>query len=139
MVKENNTVQNNSSQAPTSVSSALPQETKSSGDSKVSSTDNSKREELTNYELSSKTVTTTSGGYTIDHMSIAILVNRAALQATPIRPRCPPSSPTSRGLVTSASGLRKERGDTIKVLAESTSPTPGTTSIRCRRRRSSTC
>ncbi len=117
VVKENNTVQNNSSQAPTSVTSALPQESKSSGDSKVSNTDNSKREELTNYELSSKTVTTTSGGYSIDHMSIAILVNKAALAAT---------TPTAlaakladiESLVTSAAGLRKERGDTIKVLAE---------------------
>ena len=117
VVKENNTVQNNSSQSPTSVATALPQETKSSGDSKVSSTDNSKREELTNYELSSKTVTTTSGGYTIDHMSIAILVNRAALLAAD------PAALSAKladieGLVTSASGLRKERGDTIKVLAE---------------------
>ena len=117
VVKESNTVQNNSSQAPTSVASALPQESKGSGDSKVSNTDNSKREELTNYELSSKTVTTTSGGYTIDRMSIAILVNRAALQATT------PALLASKladieSLVASASGLRKERGDTIKVLAE---------------------
>ena len=117
VVKENNTVQNNSSQSPTSVASALPQESKSSGDSKVSNTDNSKREELTNYELSSKTVTTVSGGYTIDHMSIAILVNRAALQAGT------PAALSSKladieSLVASASGLRKERGDTIKVLAE---------------------
>ena len=81
VVKENQTTQNNSSQAPTSVATAVPQESKSSSDSKVSNTDNSKREELTNYELSSKTVTTTSGGYTIDRMSIAILVNRATLQA----------------------------------------------------------
>ena len=117
VVKENNTVQNNSSQAPTSVATALPQETKSSGDSKVSNTDNSKREELTNYEVSSKTVTTTSGGYTIDHMSIAILVNKATLAATtPVALSAKLADIES--LVTSASGLRKDRGDTIKVLAE---------------------
>ena len=117
VVKENQTVQNNSSQAPTSVATALPQESKASGDSKVSNTDNSKREELTNYELSSKTVTTVSGGYTIDRMSIAILVNRAALQAgTPDALAAKLADIES--LVASASGMRKERGDTIKVLAE---------------------
>ncbi|VVB43184.1 Flagellar M-ring protein FliF [Beijerinckiaceae bacterium RH AL1] len=117
VVKENNTTQNNTSQAPTTVGTALPQENKSSSDSKASNTDNSKREELTNYELSSKTVTTTSGGYSIDHMSIAILVNKTALSATT------PAALAAKladieSLVTSASGLRKERGDTIKVLAE---------------------
>jgi flagellar M-ring protein FliF len=117
VVKENNTTQNNTSQAPTTVGTALPQENKSSSDSKASNTDNSKREELTNYELSSKTVTTTSGGYSIDHMSIAILVNKTALAATT------PAALAAKladieSLVTSASGLRKERGDTIKVLAE---------------------
>ena len=117
-VKENQTTQNNSSQAPTSVASALPQDKgSSSADSKVSNTDNSKHEELTNYELSSKVVTTVSGGYTIDHMSIAVLVNRAALQASA------PGSLEAKlvdieGLVATAAGLRKERGDTIKVLAE---------------------
>jgi len=117
VVKENQATQNNSSQAPTSVASALPQEKTNSSDSKVSNTDNSKREELTNYELSSKTITTVSGGYTIDRMSIAILVNRAALQAAT------PDALASKladieSLVASASGLRKDRGDTIKVLAE---------------------
>ena len=117
VVKENNTTQNNTSQSPTTVGTALPQENKSSGDSKASNSDNTKREELTNYEVSSKTVTTTSGGYTIDHMSIAILVNKGALQAaTPAALSAKLADIES--LVTSASGLRKERGDTIKVLAE---------------------
>ena len=62
-------------------------------------------------------MTTTSGGYTIDRMSIAILVNRATLQAgTPALLAAKLADIES--LVTSASGLRKERGDTIKVLAE---------------------
>ena len=117
VVKENQTTQNSTNQSPTSVTSALPQDkTKSEGDAKSSNAENSKREEVTNYELSSKVITTTSGGYAVDHMSIAILVNRAALAA---------SGGTSleakladiEGLVASAAGLRKDRGDTIKVLA----------------------
>ena len=121
VVKENNTTSNSTSQAPTSVAGAVPQEkpTASAADAKSATTDNSKREELTNYELSSKVVTTVSGGYGIDHLSIAVLVNRAALGA---------KGATSGGsvatqladieaLIDSAAGLRKERGDTIKVLA----------------------
>ena len=123
VVKENQTMQNNSNQAPTSVTSAVPgDKSGSAADSKVSNTDNSKREELTNYELSSKVVTTVSGGYTIDHLSIAILVNRGALTSG-AKPDAVPAALEAKladieGLVASAAGLRKDRGDTIKVLAE---------------------
>lgn len=119
VVKENNTVQNATNQQPASVANAIPQAggTSSNPDSKTSTTDNSKREELTNYELSSKTITTVSGGYTIDHLSIAVLVNRNALDAkgaAALENRLA----DIEALVTSAAGLRKDRGDTIKVLAE---------------------
>ena len=124
VVKENQTTQNNTNQAPTSVATAIPADKSgSSADSKISNTDNSKKEELTNYELSSKVVTTVSGGYTIDHLSIAILVNRAALQpvgkpGTDDRTSLDAKLADIEGLVGSAAGLRKDRGDTIKVLAE---------------------
>ena len=118
MVKENNTVNNSTSQAPTSVAGAVPQEkpAASAADAKSSTTDNSKREELTNYELSSKVVTTVSGGYGIDHLSIAVLVNRTAL-ANPKGGSAATQLADIEALVNSAAGLRKERGDTIKVLA----------------------
>jgi flagellar M-ring protein FliF len=116
-VKENQTTQNNSSQTPTSVASALPQAPAKTGDgSKISNTDNSKREELTNYELSSKVVTTVSGGYTIDRLSIAVLLNRASLAGA--KPgAADPRIADIESLVSSAAGLRKDRGDIIKVLA----------------------
>lgn len=113
VVKENNTTQNSTSQAPTSVSSALPQDKAKSDDGKSSNAENSKREEVTNYELSSKVTTTTSGGYSIDHMSIAILVNRSSLGTTGVDGKLA----DIEALVASASGLRRDRGDTIKVLA----------------------
>ncbi len=118
-VKENQTTQNNTSQTPTSVATALPQSgTKAADGSKNSNTDNTKREELTNYELSSKTVTTVSGGYTIDHLSVAVLVNKAAL--TPGKGEAKTAEAKIaeiEAFVASAAGLRKERGDTIKILA----------------------
>lgn len=118
VVKENNTTSNSTSQAPTSVTSAVPQDTKSktADDSKSSTTDNSKREELTNFELSSKIVTTVSGGYGIDHLSVAVLVNRAAVAAGK-GSTMEAKLADIESLIGSAAGLRKERGDTIKVLA----------------------
>ena len=117
VVKENQTTQNSTNQGPTSVATALPQDkSKDGGDAKLSNTDNSKREELTNYELSSKVVTTVSGGYQIDHMSIAVLVNRATLGTTTAAALASKITDIE-GLVASAAGLRKDRGDTIKVLA----------------------
>ncbi len=123
-VKENQTSQNNTSQTPTSVATALPQSgTKAADGSKISNTDNSKREELTNYELSSKTVTTVSGGYTIDHLSIAVLVNKASLaQGQGDKNQGDAGKVDAKiaeieAFVASAAGLRKERGDTIKILA----------------------
>ena len=121
VVKENNTTSNSTSQAPTSVAGAVPQEkpAASAADAKSATTDNSKREELTNYELSSKVVTTVSGGYGIDHLSIAVLVNRAALGAKGATNASTVATQLAdiEALIDSAAGLRKERGDTIKVLA----------------------
>ena len=120
VVKENATTQNATSQAPTSVTSALPADkTRADGDTRSSNNDSSKREELTNYELSSKVVTTVSGGYGIDHLSIAVLVNRASLGDAAKTPAALAAKIADiEGLVASAAGLRKDRGDTIKVLAE---------------------
>jgi flagellar M-ring protein FliF len=116
VVKENQTTQNSGGATPTSVNTALPQDTTKSSDGKTSNAENSKREEVTNYELSSKVTTTTSGGYSIDHMSIAILVNRSALMAG-TGDGLNGKLSDIEALVASAAGLRKERGDTIKVLA----------------------
>lgn len=46
-----------------------------------SSEENSKKEELTNYEISSKSIQTVGGSYTIERLSIAVLINRTALVA----------------------------------------------------------
>ncbi len=121
VVKENQVTQNNTSQSPTTVANNIPSGgAPTNPDSKTSNTDNQKKEELTNYELSSKVVTTVSGGYAIDHLSLAVLINKAALVASA-------SQKGGTGLeaqiadieqvVSSAAGFNKARGDTMKVLA----------------------
>jgi len=121
VIKENQIAQNNTSQAATTVANNLPAAgAGAAGDSKVSNTDNQKKEELTNYELSSKVVTTVSGGYSIDHLSLAVLINKAALVAAAAEKggASVDSQITDiEQVVDSAAGLNKARGDTVKVLA----------------------
>jgi flagellar M-ring protein FliF len=121
VVKQNQLSQNSSNSPPTSVQHNLPQESGSGNDGKQSNEENKKQEELTNYEVSSKTIATVSGGYTIDRLSVAVLVNKASLLA-PYGGKPPPNAVEQRvneleQLVTSSAGGRKERGDTIKVVA----------------------
>ena len=65
VVKETQSSQNANAQSPTSVERNIPSD-KAKGDGKLSSEDNQKKEELTNYEVSSKSVATTSGGYAVE-------------------------------------------------------------------------
>jgi flagellar M-ring protein FliF len=117
VIKESQSSQNSTGQNPTSVERNLPQQQNKSanGDSKQSNDENQKREELTNYEISSKATTTTSSGYAIDNLSVAVLVNRAAFgdKATP--EAIDKQVKDIEQLVSSAAGLRKDRGDVIKV------------------------
>src|SRR3984957_19015356 len=115
VTKESQTSQNSTAQSPTSVERNLPQTKTATGDSKQSNDENQKREELTNYEISSKATTTVSSGYTVENLSVAVLVNRAAFgdKATP--DAIDKQVKDIQQLVSSAAGLSTARGDTIKV------------------------
>ena len=119
VVRENQNSQNSTAQTPTSVAQNLPQAKAPANDSKQSTDDSQKREELTNYEISSKSTTTTSSGYSIKRISVAVLVNRAALLAS--LGRNPPADALQKQvsdieqLVSSAAGLQKDRGDAVKI------------------------
>ncbi|MDB5596826.1 MAG: fliF [Hyphomicrobiales bacterium] len=121
VVKETQASQNATSQNPAGVDRNVPQDKSRGGDGKQSSEENQKREELTNYELSSKRVSIVSGGYSIENMSIAVLVNKASLAAglgeNPKPADIDAKISEIEQLVSSAGGLRKDRGDIIKVSA----------------------
>ncbi len=120
-VKETAQSQNNSGAQSTSVERNIPQNAANSGDAKQSNDESRKSEELTNYELSSKTVTTVSGGYNIEHLSVAVLINRSAFAEPGKEPPKPEIVEKQLKeielLVSSAAGLNKERGDALKVTA----------------------
>jgi flagellar M-ring protein FliF len=118
VIKETQASQNASNQTPASVDRNIPQDRSRGGDGRQSSEENQKREELTNYEVSSKRVSVVSGGYAIENISIAVLVNKASLLAQGAKPEeLEQRLSEIEQLVSSAAGLRKERGDVIKVSA----------------------
>lgn len=120
-MKESAQSQNATGAQVTSVERNIPPAGQGAVDGRQSTDESKKSEELTNYELSSRTVTTVSGGYNIEHLSVAVLVNRSAF-AEPNKEPPKPELIDARlkeieQLVFSAAGLKKERGDTLKVTA----------------------
>jgi flagellar M-ring protein FliF len=121
VIKENQSAQNATQSAATSVERNLPQDNAQKGSGKQSNEENQKREEVTNFEVSSKTITTVSSGYAIESLSVAVLVNRAGLVAS-LGGQATPEAIAAQikeieQLVASAAGLRRERGDAIKISA----------------------
>jgi flagellar M-ring protein FliF len=82
VIKENQTSQNSSPQPATGVERNLPQAKPTANDAKQSNDETKKNEELTNYEVSSKTVSTVSSGFVVEGLSVAVLVNRAGIAAS---------------------------------------------------------
>lgn len=121
ITKQNQTSQNSVNQSPATVERNLPQEAVKADDGKQSNEETKKSEELTNYEVSSKTISTTSGGYGVDNISVAVLINRASLLAS-LGGKATPEAMEKQlndleQLVASAAGAHKERGDNIKISA----------------------
>ncbi len=120
-MKENANSQNSGGAGATSVERNIPQGQTNATDAKQSNDTSKKSEELTNFELSSKTVTTVSGGYNVEHLSVAVLINRAAFVEPGKEP--PKQDVVERQLkdieqlVSSAAGLKTDRGDTLKITA----------------------
>ncbi|MBX9592191.1 MAG: flagellar M-ring protein FliF [Hyphomonadaceae bacterium] len=82
---------------------------------------NERREELTNYEVSSKTIQTVSEGYKIESLAIAVVVNRKRMIAALGENAAPDALDKQlkevERLVGSAAGVDAKRGDRITVAA----------------------
>lgn len=93
------------------------------GEAKGSSEEQSKREETTNFELSSKRVQTQSDGYAIERLTAAVVVNRMSLAAVKAGGDKPDAQKVGaelkeiEALVAQAMGLRVDRGDQVKIAA----------------------
>lgn len=119
-VKETQNSQNSAATPPTTAGQNVPQNGTPGGSGKQSNEQSQKKEDLTNYEVSSKTVTTMSAGYAVEHLSIAVVLNKGALLASLGQKggEVPADKLAEvEQLAASAAGFEKTRGDTIKVMA----------------------
>ncbi len=119
VTKEQQSSQNAAGEQPAGVEANLPKPKTGGGESKQSNDQTQKREELTNYEVSSKSIQTTSAGFAVQNLSVAVLINRAAL-APSLGDKPPADALASQvheieQLVSSAAGLDRQRGDTVKI------------------------
>jgi flagellar M-ring protein FliF len=121
VVRSNETSQNSSNQPATTVTQNLPPEKTDSDNGKQSNEEDQKRDQTTNYEVSSKTIQTISGGFEVEHISVAVLVNRAALVASlggkPTEDAINKQLSDLEQIIASAAGASPSRGDTIKISA----------------------
>lgn len=109
------------SSEPVTVQQDLPQE--GGGQATGSSTNerSERREETTNYELSSTRTATISNGYSIDRLSIAVVVNRAQLlgaDGVPLDAAALDQRLSEiRTVAAAAAGIVDERGDVLNITA----------------------
>ena len=122
MVRENALAQNSSNDAAASVQQNLPdQAANGANGGKNSNETNDRREETTNYEVSSRTIETSHDGFKIERLSIAVLVNKNRLDE--VAKKGPDALPVEHQmmdieqLVSAASGFTKDRGDQLKVAS----------------------
>ncbi|MGB3833073.1 MAG: flagellar basal-body MS-ring/collar protein FliF, partial [Mesorhizobium sp.] len=106
---------------PASVEQNLPEAQATSTEGPQSSSQNDRKEEITNYEINSKRIATVSNGYSVTRMSIAVVVNRerlaAILGSDATAEQIDQRVADIRKMVASATGFDEKRGDVIDVSA----------------------
>lgn len=122
VVRESGDNRNSRNDNAAGVEQNIPQEEIASRNGENSSEKTDRREELTNYEMNTKTVSTVSDGYSIKRLSIAVVIDQARLLETAGTTPAPADFvdlqiTKIRDLVATAAGLNSDRGDVINVTA----------------------
>ena len=121
VVKQADSSQNNNSKPAVGAEANIPGEDGEQAQGEQSKRSNERKEEVTNYEINTKTTATESLGYRIEQMTIAVLVDRKRL--VEVAGGATGSGGTDaqvkeiEGLVRSAAGADNARGDQITVAA----------------------
>jgi flagellar M-ring protein FliF len=122
VVKESANQQDTSSKSPVGVEQNVPDQGAGGAGGDLSKRSNEKREDLTNYELNSKTVATTSEGYRIESITVAVVLNRKRILETLGDSATPELIQTKvkeiEKTVVASAGLNTSRGDQISVTVE---------------------
>jgi flagellar M-ring protein FliF len=121
VVKESGKQENSASRQPVGVEQNVPDQTAEGAGGDQSKRTNDRREDLSNYELNTKTVSTTSEGYRIEGMTIAVVLNRKRLLETLGESATPEAIQAKvkeiERLASTAAGFDAKRGDQISVEA----------------------
>ncbi|MET0638393.1 MAG: flagellar basal-body MS-ring/collar protein FliF [Hyphomicrobium sp.] len=125
-VKEAQSSQDASGKSNVSVEQNIPNEATTNKDQTKRAQD--RKEETTNYEISTKSASTTSEGYKVDNISVAVVVNKKRLldaigkdaKAEDIDKQVS----EIEKLALSAAGIDTKRGDHISVVAVEFAPSP---------------
>ncbi len=122
-IREANTANESGTANPATVEQNIPEEGTAGAQNPTSSEERERREEITNYEVNSKRIATTSNGYAISKLSIAVVVNREQILAT-LGDGATPEQVDARvaeieTVVATAAGLDLDRGDKVSVTAMS--------------------
>ncbi|HRO50201.1 MAG TPA: flagellar basal-body MS-ring/collar protein FliF [Hyphomicrobium sp.] len=121
VVKESGSQQDSTSRNPVGVEQNVPDQGANGAGGDQSLRKNERREDLSNFELNSKTTSTISEGYRVDALTIAVVVNRKRLLET-LGVSADPETVHAQvkeveRLVATAAGVNLERGDQISVVA----------------------
>ncbi len=120
-IRETEESRNRSAEVPTTVQQNIPQEELPADGGADSLEKSERREELTNFEISSRTVETRSEGFSVERLSIAVLVNQARLLANAADEAT--GIPVEQQLldierlVQAAAGFDAARGDEVTLAA----------------------
>jgi flagellar M-ring protein FliF len=120
-IRENEKSQNAGRQTPTTVEQNVPNNRPDASPGTQSAEEKNKREDVTNYEVSAKTVTTVSDGYSVSKLSVAVLINKPRLVAS-LGAEATPTAIDAKvaeieQIAMMAGGIDKQRGDQIRVSA----------------------
>ncbi|WP_274627868.1 flagellar basal-body MS-ring/collar protein FliF [Arvimicrobium flavum] len=121
VVRANENASQKSAATPATVEENLPESDNQPTAGPESSEASERKEETTNYEMNTKRIATTSNGYSLTKMSVAVVVNQQRL-ANVLGPNATPDQVGERiaeiqKMVASATGFNEGRGDVINVSA----------------------
>ncbi|MGO4439395.1 flagellar basal-body MS-ring/collar protein FliF [Rhizobium sp. RAF56] len=120
--KEDQKSQQAQSDTAATVEQNVPQAAPQSGGATPQSSDQSnKKEELTNYEINSKTTATVRNSYKVEKLSVAVVVNKGRLAKMvgdpPDQAKVDAYLAEMQKIISSAAGINAKRGDVITVNA----------------------
>ncbi len=127
VIKEAQSSSDGSGKSDVSVQQNIPNEAPTSGKDQTKRAQD-RKEETTNYEISSKSASTTSEGYKVDNISVAVVVNKKRLAEVIGKDAKPEDIDKQvaeiQNVALTAAGLDTKRGDHISVAAVDFAPSP---------------